>query len=121
MPRRESHVRRRPSIIHNLGVDARGKYKALEGDTVAFQRAPCAPTATITAEAAVPAAYKSVSFTLPAVTWRRKLWTGRGGSRETAPAGERGERAGRGAGGGRIEPGAQMKQIPPKRVTEPGW
>ena len=59
--------------IYNLGVDAKGKYRTLEGDTVSFSVRRCPATVAITDEATVPAAYKSVSITLPALTWEALL------------------------------------------------
>ena len=59
--------------IRNLGVNAKGKYKTLEGETVSFRVRRCPATVAITDEAAVPVAYKSVSITLPAITWEALL------------------------------------------------
>jgi Siphovirus Gp157 len=59
--------------IYNLGVDAKRRYKKLEGDTVTFSVRRCPATVAITDEAAVPAPYKSVSITLPAITWEALL------------------------------------------------
>jgi hypothetical protein len=59
--------------IYNLEVDAKGRYKTLEGDTVSFSVRRCPATVAITDEAAVPVAYKSVSITLPALTWEALL------------------------------------------------
>jgi hypothetical protein len=59
--------------IKNLGPDAKGKYKTLEGDTVSFGLRRCPPTVAITDEASVPAAFKSISITLPALTWESLL------------------------------------------------
>jgi hypothetical protein len=59
--------------IYNLGVDAKGRYRKLEGDTVSFSVRRCPATVAITDEAAVPVAYKSLSITLPAITWEALL------------------------------------------------
>jgi hypothetical protein len=59
--------------IRNLGMDAKSKYKALAGETVTFSVRRCPATVAITDEAAVPVAYKSVSITLPAITWEALL------------------------------------------------
>jgi len=59
--------------IRNLGADAKGKYKTLEGETVCFSVRRSPATLAITDEAAVPAAFKSVSITLPALTWEALL------------------------------------------------
>lgn len=59
--------------IKLLGVDAKGKYKALEGNTVTFSVRRCPPSVSITDEAAVPAQFKTITVTLPALTWESLL------------------------------------------------
>ena len=64
--RMEGYVLR---VIQSQALDAKGKYPKLEGHTSSFgaQRNP--PTVIITHEVAIPAAYKTVSVTLPALQW----------------------------------------------------
>jgi hypothetical protein len=64
--RMEGYVLR---VVQSQELDAKGKYPKLEGHTSSFgaQRNP--PAVIITDEAAVPAAYKTVSITLPALLW----------------------------------------------------
>jgi hypothetical protein len=52
--------------IRNLGADEKGRYKTLEGSTSSLGVRRCPPTVAITDEAAVPASFKSITFTLPA-------------------------------------------------------
>ena len=58
-------------ILRNLGKDAKGKWLRLEGNTSSFTLKNLPPSTTITDEAAVPTAYKTVSVTLPAPWWER--------------------------------------------------
>ena len=56
-------------ILRNLGKDAKGKWLKLEGNTSSFSLKNLPPSTTITDEAAVPKAYKTVNVTLPAPLW----------------------------------------------------
>ena len=58
-------------ILRNLGKDAKGKWLRLEGNTSSFTLKNLPPSTTITDEAAVPTAYKTVSVTLPAPLWEQ--------------------------------------------------
>jgi Siphovirus Gp157 len=59
--------------IKNLGVDAKGKYRTLQGETVAFSVRRCPVSVAITDEAKVPASFKTVTITLPALSWEALL------------------------------------------------
>jgi hypothetical protein len=56
-------------VIDSLGLDAKGKRKKLEGNTVTLSLRGCDKRAEVTDEAAVPTKYKRVTVTLPAETW----------------------------------------------------
>jgi hypothetical protein len=59
--------------IESLGRDAKGKHQKLEGKTVTFQLKKCPASVEITDESQVPATYKSVTLTLPAVLYDELL------------------------------------------------
>jgi Siphovirus Gp157 len=59
--------------IRNLGIDAKGKYKSLQGETVTLSVRRCPATVAITDEAKVPALFKTVTITVPALTWEAVL------------------------------------------------
>jgi hypothetical protein len=64
--RMESYVTR---VIDSLGLDAKGKRKKLEGNTITLSLHGCDKRAEVTDELAVPTKYKRVTVTLPAETW----------------------------------------------------
>jgi hypothetical protein len=64
--RMESYVAR---VIESLGLDAKGKRKKLEGNTITLSLRGCDKRAEVTNEAAVPTKYKRVTVSLPAETW----------------------------------------------------
>jgi hypothetical protein len=65
--------------IENLGRDAKGKYRKLEGKTVTFSLGGCPPSVDITDESAIPSVYKALTLKLPAVVWEQILdWLGAG-------------------------------------------
>jgi hypothetical protein len=64
--RMEGYVMR---VIDSLGLDAKGKRKKLEGNTITLALRGCDMRAEVTDEAAVPTKYKRVTATLPAETW----------------------------------------------------
>jgi hypothetical protein len=57
------------AVIESLGVDAKGKPKKLEGNTVTFSLRAKPGAVEITDESAVPPEYKSVVVKLPVETW----------------------------------------------------
>ena len=57
------------SILHVKGKDAKGKWQKLEGHTHTFGLKNMPPSVAIQDEEAVPAAYKTISITLPAQLW----------------------------------------------------
>ena len=57
------------SILHVKGKDAKGKWQKLEGHTHTFSLKNMPPSVAIQDEEAVPAAYKTISITLPAQLW----------------------------------------------------
>lgn len=59
-------------VIRNLGIE-KGKYKTLQGETVTFSVRRCPATVAITDEAAVPSSFKTVTITLPALSWEALL------------------------------------------------
>ena len=60
-------------ILRNLGKDAKGKWLKLEGNTSSFTPKNLPPSTAIADEAAVPAAYKTVTVTLPARLWEQMI------------------------------------------------
>ena len=64
--RMEGYVLR---VIDSLGLDAKGKYKKLEGNTITFSRRGCEKRAEVTDETLVPSRYKRVTITMPVDTW----------------------------------------------------
>lgn len=56
--------------IQNLGVDAKGKYRKLEGKTCVLSLAKLPGSVEITDEEAVPVEYKDAVLTMPAATWQ---------------------------------------------------
>ena len=70
LERIEGYVAR---TIEVLGMDAKGKYRKLEGKTVTFSLARCPPSVELSDEAAVPAEYKSLTLKVPAVVWEKIL------------------------------------------------
>src|SRR5258708_11127713 len=60
-------------VIEDLGTDAKGKYRKLEGRTVSFGLRGCAASVKITNEEMVPAQFKTLTITLPAVGWQTPL------------------------------------------------
>jgi hypothetical protein len=61
------------NVIESLGRDAKGKYQKLEGRTVTFGIKDCPPSVEIQDEAAVPADYKAITITMPALKWEELL------------------------------------------------
>ena len=59
--------------IENLGTDAKGKYRRLEGKTTTFSLRGCPPSVEVTDESAIPSEYKTLLLKLPAVTWEQVL------------------------------------------------
>ncbi len=59
--------------IECLGADTKGKYRKLEGRTVTLSIRGCPASADITNEAAVPAAYKTLTVKVPAAAWDQIL------------------------------------------------
>ena len=59
--------------IEDLGTDAKGKYRRLEGKTTTFSLRACPPSVEVANEAAIPAEYKVLLLKLPAVTWEQLL------------------------------------------------
>jgi len=59
--------------IENLGTDAKGRYRTLEGKTTTFGLRACPPSVEATDESAIPAEYKTLTLKLPAVTWEQLL------------------------------------------------
>ena len=59
--------------IENLGTDAKGKYRKLEGKTTTFSLRGCPPSVEVSDEAAIPSEYKTFTLKLPAVTWEQLL------------------------------------------------
>jgi hypothetical protein len=66
LARVESYVTR---VIESLGLDAKGKRKKLEGNTVTLSLRGCDKRAEVTDEDDVPDKYKRVTVTLPVNTW----------------------------------------------------
>src|ERR1035441_10061379 len=64
--RMEAYVTR---VIESLGLDAKGKRKKLEGNTITLSLHGCDKRAEVTDEEAVPTKYQRVTVTLPAETW----------------------------------------------------
>jgi hypothetical protein len=64
--RMEGYVMR---VIESLGLDANGKRKKLEGNTITLALHGCDKRAEVTDEAAVPTKYKRATVTLPVETW----------------------------------------------------
>jgi hypothetical protein len=60
-------------VIEAIGPDAKGKYPILEGRTVTFSIKDCPPSVEIKDEAAVPADYKAITVTMPALKWEDLL------------------------------------------------
>ena len=61
------------NVIESLGRDAKGKHQKLEGRTVTFGIKDCPPSVEIQDEAAVPADYKAITITMPALVWETLL------------------------------------------------
>jgi hypothetical protein len=59
--------------IENLGTDAKGKYRTLEGKTTSFSLRACPASVEVTDESAIPSDYKTLTLKLPAVTWEQLL------------------------------------------------
>ena len=59
--------------ILSLDIDAKGKYRKLEGNTACFSVRKCPVSVEVTDESAVPAEYKSMPITLPVVEWEALL------------------------------------------------
>ena len=59
--------------IENLGTDAKGKYRKLEGKTTTFSLRACPASVEVTDESVIPAEYKTLLLKLPAVLWERLL------------------------------------------------
>jgi hypothetical protein len=60
-------------VIESIGPDAKGKYAKLEGRTVTFSIKDCPPSVEIKDEAAIPADYKTITITMPALKWEDLL------------------------------------------------
>jgi hypothetical protein len=60
-------------VIEMIGPDAKGKYAKLEGKTVTFSIKDCPPSVEIKDEAVIPADYKAITITLPALKWEAHL------------------------------------------------
>jgi hypothetical protein len=60
-------------IIENLGADERGKYPKLEGRTVSFGLRGCPASVVPTNEEKIPAEYKTLTITIPALRWEALL------------------------------------------------
>ena len=56
-------------VIEGLGLDGKGKAKKLEGNTTTMSSRACPASVNVTDEALVPAIFKSVTVTLPALAW----------------------------------------------------
>ena len=59
--------------IENLGTDGKGRHRKLEGKTTTFSLRGCPPSVEVADESAIPAAYKTLTLKLPAVTWEQLL------------------------------------------------
>src|ERR1051325_10866833 len=59
--------------IENLGTDAKGKYRKLEGRTTTFSLRACPTSVEVTDESMIPAEYKTLLLKLPAALWERLL------------------------------------------------
>jgi len=59
--------------IENLGTDAKGKFRRLEGKTTTFSLRGCPSSVEVTDESAIPSEYKTLLLKLPAVTWEQLL------------------------------------------------
>jgi hypothetical protein len=66
--RMEGYVTR---VIESLGMDAKGKRKKLEGNTITLSLHGCDKRVEISDEGAVPTKYKRVTVTLPAEAWEQ--------------------------------------------------
>jgi hypothetical protein len=66
LARMEGYVSR---VIESLGLDAKGKRRKLEGNTITLSLHGCDKRVDVTNEAVVPGKYKRVTVTLPAETW----------------------------------------------------
>jgi hypothetical protein len=60
-------------VIKSRDPDAKGKYRPLQGTTVAFGANRCPPSAQITDEALVPSSFKNATVTLPLELWEELL------------------------------------------------
>ena len=56
-------------IIEEKGTDVKGKYPKLEGTTFAFGLRACPASVDITNEEVVPSWYKTLTITIPALSW----------------------------------------------------
>lgn len=59
------------TTIINLGKDAKGAWKVLEGNSVTLKLKNNPPSVAINDEAAIPARFKTISVTLPAELWEQ--------------------------------------------------
>ena len=60
-------------VVENVGLDAKGKRKKLEGKTLTIGLRGCKRRVELTDEAAVPTKYKRVTVTLTAETWEMMI------------------------------------------------
>src|SRR4051812_20705188 len=60
-------------MIEVLGMDAKGKYRKLEGRTITFSLARCPPSVELTDESTIPAVHKTLTLKMPAVVWDKIL------------------------------------------------
>ena len=56
-------------VIKNLGQDAKGKFKKLEGNTVTFSIKKCPDSVQLLDEEKIPSAFKSATVTMPLDIW----------------------------------------------------
>lgn len=60
-------------IIEAIGPDAKGKYPKLEGKTVTFALHACPPSVQVLDEQTIPSQYKTLTITIPALSWEMLL------------------------------------------------
>lgn len=59
--------------IENLGTDAKGKYRKLEGNTTTFSIRACPASVEVADDVSVPAEFKTLTLKLPALAWEELL------------------------------------------------
>lgn len=59
--------------IESLGLDEKGKYRRLEGNTTVLSLQPCPPSVSVSDEASIPLEYKRANVQLPAALWDQIL------------------------------------------------